>query len=60
MASFDITFLARTTTANPDAIRSRSEELDTLQARLLGRADDLGSTFYDTATQFTDLMAQCR
>ena len=57
MASFDIKFLARTTAANPDTIRERSEELDTLQARLLGRADDLGSTFYDTATQFTDLMA---
>ncbi|MGW5875040.1 hypothetical protein ACWFMI_00605 [Nocardiopsis terrae] len=28
--------------------------MDNLQARLLGGADDLGSTFYDTATQFTD------
>lgn len=57
MANFDVTFQARITSANPDTIRLRTEDLDSLQARLLGRADDLGSTFYDTATQFTDLMA---
>ncbi|WP_116247911.1 hypothetical protein [Nocardiopsis sp. FIRDI 009] len=57
MASFDISFLARTTSANPEAIRTRAEELDTLQSRLLGRADDLDADFNDTATQFTDLMA---
>ncbi|WP_156208157.1 hypothetical protein [Nocardiopsis sp. SBT366] len=57
MAKFDIHFQARITNANPDTIRTRTEELDALQARLLGRADDLGSTFYDTATEFTELMA---
>ncbi len=57
MAYFDITFLPRTTTANPETIRARSEDLNILQARLLGRADDLDAEFNNTATQFTDLMA---
>ncbi|WP_370012850.1 hypothetical protein UIS43_07215 [Nocardiopsis sp. LDBS0036] len=57
MAYFDISFLARSTSANPEAIRTRAEELDTLQSRLLGRADDLDADFNYTATQFTDLMA---
>ncbi|MES0835716.1 hypothetical protein [Nocardiopsis tropica] len=57
MANFDISFLARTTSASATAIRARAEDLDTLQARLLGRADDLDADFNDTATQFTDLLA---
>ncbi|MEV2279394.1 hypothetical protein AB0I72_27840 [Nocardiopsis sp. NPDC049922] len=57
MASFDISFQARTTAANPEAIRTRAEELDILQSRLLGRADDLDADFNDAANQFTDLMA---
>lgn len=57
MAYFDLSFLARTTSANPDTIRTRAEELDTLQSRLLGRADDLDADFNHTANQFTDLMA---
>ncbi|NKZ00012.1 TPR repeat region-containing protein [Nocardiopsis alborubida] len=57
MTYFDISFLARSTSANPEAIRTRAEELDTLQSRLLGRADDLDADFNHTASQFTDLMA---
>ncbi|WP_017605520.1 hypothetical protein [Nocardiopsis alkaliphila] len=57
MAYFDLSFLARSTSANPDTIRTRAEELDTLQSRLLGRADDLDADFNHTANQFTDLMA---
>ncbi|MFC9086354.1 TPR repeat region-containing protein [Nocardiopsis dassonvillei] len=56
MATFDLTFQPRTTTANPAAIRARMEDLDILQARLLGRADDLTGQFGSTATQFTDLV----
>lgn len=52
MLRFDIEFLARGATTNPDTIRLRSEESDTLQARLLGGADDLGSTFYDTVVRY--------
>jgi hypothetical protein len=57
MASFDLTFQPRTTSANPEAIRARMEELNILQARLLGRSDDLTGQFNSTATQFTDLLA---
>ncbi|NYH54027.1 hypothetical protein HNR06_003616 [Nocardiopsis arvandica] len=56
MATFDLTFQPRTTTANPEAIRARMEDLDILQARLLGRADDLTGQFGSAATQFTDLI----
>ncbi|QUX31122.1 hypothetical protein KGD83_11885 [Nocardiopsis akebiae] len=57
MATFDLSFEPRSTTANPEAIRTRAEELTILQARLLGRSDDLTGQFNSTATQFTDLLA---
>ncbi|MES0837907.1 hypothetical protein [Nocardiopsis tropica] len=56
MATFDLTFQARTTSANPEAIRARVEELNLLQDRLMGRADDLTGQFNSTATQFTDIL----
>jgi hypothetical protein len=56
MATFDLTFQPRSTTANPEAIRARIEELNLLQDRLMGRADDLTGQFNTTATQFTDIL----
>ena len=57
MASFDLSFTPRYSAANASSIRARAEELDTLQARLLGQAGDLDGDFNHAATQFTDMLA---
>jgi hypothetical protein len=57
MASFDLSFTPRFSAANASSIRTRAEELDMLQARLLGQAGDLDGDFNHAASQFTDMIA---
>jgi hypothetical protein len=57
MASFDLSFTPRYSAANASSIRTRAEELDMLQARLLGQAGDLDGDFNHAASQFTDMIA---
>lgn len=57
MASFQLFFAPRDISANESQIRPHIEDFKTLQARLLGRADDLAGSFDASATHFSDLIA---
>jgi predicted DNA-binding ArsR family transcriptional regulator len=57
VASFQLFFAPRDISANVSQIRPHIETFKTLQARLLGRADDLEGSFDASATHFSDLIA---
>ncbi|WP_017610726.1 TPR repeat region-containing protein [Nocardiopsis xinjiangensis] len=57
MATFSIVFYARDSYADSKRIYDCAEDLEILNARLLGRADDLSGSFDSAATQFTDVIA---
>ncbi|MEV2278393.1 hypothetical protein AB0I72_22675 [Nocardiopsis sp. NPDC049922] len=57
MASFDLSFSPRTIDYDSSAMRTCASDLEILNARVLGRADDLGGSFDSAAAQFTDLVA---
>ncbi|MFD3684044.1 hypothetical protein ACFWTE_04360 [Nocardiopsis sp. NPDC058631] len=56
MASFQLFFSPRSIESFESQIRPVSEDLVTLEARLLGRADDLEGGFDSAATHFTDIV----
>ncbi|GAB2519640.1 TPR repeat region-containing protein [Nocardiopsis aegyptia] len=57
MASFSLAFSPRTISYTSSPITECASDLEVLNARILGRADDLGGSFDSAATQFTDLIA---
>ncbi|WP_433699434.1 hypothetical protein [Nocardiopsis sp. CA-288880] len=56
MASFQLFFSPRSIESFESRIRPVSEDLVTLEARLLGRADDLEGGFDSAASHFTDIV----
>ncbi|MET9709955.1 hypothetical protein ACFW3Z_18500 [Nocardiopsis alba] len=57
MATIDLSFKPRDFEGRPDALYDCAADLEVLNARVLGRADDLGGSFDSAAQQFTDLIA---
>ena len=57
MASFALAFSPRTISYTSSPITECASDLEVLNARILGRADDLSGSFDSAATQFTDLIA---
>ncbi|MET9797382.1 hypothetical protein [Nocardiopsis alba] len=57
MASFQLFFSPASISAFVSQINPHIEEFNILQARLLGRADDLEGSFDSAATHFTDIIA---
>jgi hypothetical protein len=57
MASFQLFFSPASISAFVSQINPHIEDFNILQARLLGRADDLEGSFDSAATHFTDIIA---
>ncbi|MFE1101221.1 hypothetical protein ACFW4K_11920 [Nocardiopsis alba] len=57
MASFQLFFSPASISAFVSQINPHIEDFNILQARLLGRADDLEGSFDSAATNFTDIIA---
>ncbi|MFI6575642.1 hypothetical protein ACIBFB_07555 [Nocardiopsis sp. NPDC050513] len=57
MATIALTFHPRDFSSGPDPMYECAADLEVLNARVLGRADDLGGSFDSAAREFTDVIA---